>query len=88
MQMRVVGHEIPVRAGAGARCRGWATQVCPPSVVASITVVDEDGVDEDGADEDGVDEDVGEEVTVPAVPGPGDPTAQQRSALAQDTASS
>jgi hypothetical protein len=88
MQTRVVGHEIPVSAGAEARCRGCATQTCPPSVVASITVVDEGGADEDGADEDVADEDVGEEVTVLAVPAPGVPTAQQRSALAQDTASS
>jgi hypothetical protein len=83
MQIRAVGHEIPVRAGAEARCRGCATQACPPSVVASITVVDEGG-----AEEGGTDEEVGEEVTVLAVPAPGVPTAQQRSAPAQDTASS
>ncbi len=38
IQSRAVGHEIPVRAGAGSRPRGCATHVRPPSTVASTTV--------------------------------------------------
>lgn len=83
MQSRALGHEIAVRAGAEVRCRGCATHVCPPSTVASITVAGEGG-----GDEDGVELDVGEDVIVLALPGPGVPTAQQRSAPAHDTASS
>ena len=83
MQSRALGHEIAVRAGAEVRCRGCATHVRPPAKVASITVAGEGG-----GDEDGVELEVGEDVIVLAVPGPGVPTAQQRSAPAHDTASS
>jgi hypothetical protein len=82
MQSRALGHDIEVRAGADVRCSGCATHVCPPSKVASITVVGAGGGDEGGVELDG------EDVIVLAVPGPGVPTAQQRSAPAQETASS
>jgi hypothetical protein len=62
MQSWSLGHEIAVRAGAGVSVTGCATQVSPPSTVASITVVGAVGV---------------EEVVSVAPLGPGAPTAQQ-----------
>jgi hypothetical protein len=73
------GHETPVRAGGVVPgVSGWVVQVRPPLTVAAITVVP-----------------VTAGVAVAAAPvvavvggalGPGTPTAQQRSASAQDTA--
>jgi hypothetical protein len=71
------GHETPVRAGSAApEVNGWVVQVRPPLTVAAITVVPVTEV----------------AVLAPVVAvvvgalGPGTPTAQQRSASAQDTA--
>ena len=46
MQSRALGHEIPVRAGAGVSVTGCAVQVSPPSTVASITVAGDGGAEE------------------------------------------
>ena len=46
MQSRTLGHEIPVRAGAGVSVSGCAVQVFPPSTVASMTVAGDGGTEE------------------------------------------
>ena len=73
MQCRVSGHEIPSSSRVELSDSGCATQVRPPLVVATMTAFDGDGPVEVGL------------ATGCAA---GVPTAQQRSLLAQDTASS